>query len=236
MAPSRARRHREAHRSNRTGWLRAAVLGADDGLVSTAALVVGVAASEAGHGEVLVAGVAGLVAGAASMAAGEYVSVSSQRDAEQADIAQERAELEERPESELVELTDIYVARGIDRALAEQVAAQLTAADALAAHTRDELGLTEELRARPLQAASASAAAFALGAIVPIVAVLVASGPTARGPAVVVVTLVALAVLGALGGRAGGAPQGRAALRVVVGGALAMAVSAVVGSLIGTAV
>lgn len=236
MAPSRASRHHEAHRSGRAGWLRAAVLGADDGLVSTAALVVGVAATQASSGEVLVAGLAGLVAGAASMAAGEYVSVSSQRDAERADIAQETAELAERPESELAELTDIYVGRGLDRALAQQVARQLTAADALGAHTRDELGLTEVTLARPLQAALTSAAAFALGAAVPIAAILAASAHSVRSVAVVVVTLAALGVLGALGGRAGGAPQARAALRVVLGGAVAMAVSALVGSLIGTAV
>lgn len=229
-------RHPEAHRSTRVGWLRAAVLGADDGLVSTAALVVGVAASEAARGDVLVAGFAGMVAGAASMAAGEYVSVSSQRDAERADIAQERAELAERPDSELTELTDIYVGRGLDRALAEQVARQLTARDAIGAHTRDELGLTEATLARPLQAALASAASFAVGAAVPMAAILVATSYSVRSLAVAAVTLVALAVLGALGGRAGGAPMARAARRVVVGGAVAMAVSAMVGSLVGTAV
>ncbi|MPY96305.1 MAG: VIT family protein [Acidimicrobiia bacterium] len=236
MARFGVHQHREVHRSTRVGWLRAAVLGADDGLVSTAALVVGVAASDAERSAVLVAGLAGLVAGATSMAAGEYVSVSSQRDAERADIARESQELSEEPESELAELTQIYVERGLDPGLAREVAHRLTRADALGAHARDELGLNEMTMARPLQAALASAAAFAAGAVAPIAALLLAPSAAARSGVVVFVTLVALAVLGALGGQAGGAPRGRASLRVTAGGALAMGISAVIGALVGIAV
>src|SRR5690349_5508780 len=206
-------RHREVHRSDRIGWLRAAVLGANDGIVSTASLVVGVAAAEATRQEVLVAGVAGLVAGALSMAAGEYVSVSSQADTEQADLARERAELATEPQAEEHELTAIYVRRGLDPDLARTVAQQLMARDALAAHAREELGLTEELAARPLQAAMASAATFAVGAGVPVLMIVLAPA----GSLVVVVSavsLLCLIILGALAATTGGAPVLRGALRV----------------------
>ena len=227
--PSLPRAHVEAHRTDRVGWLRASVLGANDGVVSVSSLVVGVAAGGAAPGVVLLTGVAGLVAGAVSMAAGEYVSVQSQADTEAADLARERAELAAHPEQELDELTEIYVARGLDASLAREVAVQLTAGDALAAHARDELGITEALRARPVQAALASAGAFSIGAAVPL-------GAAALSPTSVVVTavtLVALAVLGGLGGLAGGASPVRAALRVTFWGALAMALTAGVGSLFG---
>jgi VIT1/CCC1 family predicted Fe2+/Mn2+ transporter len=228
-------RHLERHRKERIGWLRAAVLGANDGIVSTASLVVGVAASSAGRSEVLVAGVAGLVAGALSMAAGEYVSVSSQADTERADMARERTELATQPVEEEDELTNIYVNRGLDSALARQVARQLTAGDALKAHARDELGFTAELAARPLQAALASAGTFAVGAALPILAALLTS--TERLSFVVAgVSLVCLAALGALAARVGGAPAGRGAGRVAFWGALAMAVTAAAGRIFGAAV
>lgn len=217
---------------HRIGWLRAAVLGANDGLVSTASLVVGVAAAGSGRSEVLIAGLAGLVAGAMSMAAGEYVSVSSQSDTEKADIARETRELAEMPEAELNELTAIYVARGLDEGLARQVAVQLTERNALKAHLRDELGITEAGAANPIQAALVSAATFASGAVVPlIVAALAPLGQIV--PAVALVSLVALAVLGGLGASAGGAGLIRAAARVAFWGALAMAATAAVGAIFG---
>jgi VIT1/CCC1 family predicted Fe2+/Mn2+ transporter len=201
----RSRVHPERHRSGRAGWLRAAVLGSDDAIVSTASLMIGVAASAAGKGAILVAGVAGLVAGAMSMAVGEYVSVSSQRDAEQADIAREQRELAAQPQAELDELTLIYVKRGLDRDLARKVAEQLSAGDRLGAHMRDELGIDQTALARPLQAAWISAASFAPFASVPIVALLVA--PEAlRVPLIAVMSLASRTALGALGGRLGGAP------------------------------
>ncbi|MGE3959700.1 MAG: VIT family protein [Vicinamibacterales bacterium] len=227
--------HRERHRSERIGWLRAAVLGANDGVVSTASLVVGVASADAARQDVLLAGVAGLVAGALSMAAGEYVSVSSQADTEKADLARERHELETQPEAEEDELTGIYVRRGLDPDLARAVARQLTAKGALAAHARDELGLTDELAARPLQAALASAATFAVGAGVPILAILLAPA-TALVPAVSVVSLLCLVVLGALAAGIGGAPIVVGAVRVTTWGVLAMLATAAVGRLFGTPV
>jgi VIT1/CCC1 family predicted Fe2+/Mn2+ transporter len=224
---------RELHRSGRAGWLRAAVLGADDGIVSTASLVIGVAAAAASHNAVLLAGVAGLVAGATSMAAGEYVSVSSQRDAEQADIAQEQQELADDPEFERAELTEIYVRRGLDQELAATVAERLMAADPLGSHVRDELGLQPGGLARPLQAAVVSAVSFALGAALPLV-VIVLAPIRARVPVTALAALVLLALLGAVGARLGGAPAGRAALRVTVGGSLAMGLTALIGQLVGT--
>ncbi len=224
--------HSEIHMVHRIGWLRAAVLGANDGLVSTASLVVGVAAAGSGRPEILVAGLAGLVAGAMSMAAGEYVSVSSQTDAEQADIAREARELKDTPEAELDELTGIYVARGLDVGLARQVAVQLTAKDALGAHARDELGISETVTAHPLQAAMVSAATFAVGAVIPLI--IAALVPPARITLVVAVTtLVALSVLGGLGASAGGAGIVKGAVRVTFWGALAMAATAGVGILFG---
>jgi len=227
--------HRELHRTSHIGWLRAAVLGANDGLISTSSLVIGVASANSGREAVLVAGVAGLVAGALSMAAGEYVSVSSQSDIEQADLARERKELATQPESELAELTGLYVARGLSPELAKQVAEQLTAHDALGAHARDELGLSEETRARPLQAALSSAAAFAVGAAPPILLAWLVplAGLTAL---VTAVTLALLAVLGSTAAHLGGAPRTRGALRVAFWGAAAMAASALVGRLFGTSV
>jgi VIT1/CCC1 family predicted Fe2+/Mn2+ transporter len=227
--------HRERHRSERIGWLRAAVLGANDGIVSTASLVVGVAAAEATRQDVLVAGVAGLVAGALSMAAGEYVSVSSQADTEKADLTRERHELATAPQAEEDELTGIYVRRGLEPDLARTVARQLTATGALAAHARDELGLTEELAARPLQAALASAATFAVGAGVPIVTILLAPA-TALVLAVSVVSLLCLVALGAVAARIGGAPMLVGAARVTIWGVLAMLATAAVGRLFGTTV
>jgi VIT1/CCC1 family predicted Fe2+/Mn2+ transporter len=226
-------RHKEHHRSERIGWLRAAVLGADDGIVSTASLVVGVASAASTHQAVLVAGIAGMVAGAFSMAAGEYVSVSSQADTERADLDREKRELATQPQAEEDELTTIYVRRGLDAALARQVARQLMAKDALAAHARDELGLTEELGARPLQAALTSAATFAAGAIVPILTILVA------GPNVILVSsisLLCLVGLGAIAARVGGAPAWLGGARVGFWGALAMAATAGVGRLFGAPV
>jgi VIT1/CCC1 family predicted Fe2+/Mn2+ transporter len=228
-------RHREFHHSERIGWLRAAVLGANDGILSTASLVVGVAAATAARQQVLVAGVAGLVAGALSMAAGEYVSVSSQADTEQADLALERKELATQPKAEEDELTEIYVRRGLDDNLARAVAQQLMAKDALAAHARDELGLTEELTARPLQAALTSAATFAVGAGVPVLTILIAPVRT-LAPTVSIVSLVCLIALGAIAARAGGASIKVGAARVAFWGAVAMAVTAFVGRLFGTAV
>lgn len=230
-----SRLHIESHNIERIGWLRAAVLGANDGIVSTASLIVGVAAAAAGRQDVLLAGIAGLVAGALSMAAGEYVSVSSQADTENADIAREMAELATQPEAELNELTGIYVGRGLEPALARQVAEQLTAHDAMAAHRRDELGLSEATAARPLQAAFASALTFSIGAALPLLVVLLLPAD-ALTIGVVATSLVALVVLGILGARAGGAPILRSVARVVFWGALAMAVTAMVGRLFGTAV
>ncbi|HET8796575.1 MAG TPA: VIT family protein [Thermoanaerobaculia bacterium] len=228
-------RHREYHRLGRIGLLRAAVLGANDGIVSTASLVVGIAASGAARKDVLLAGVAGLVAGALSMAAGEYVSVSSQQDTEQADLARERTELATQPEAEEKELAGIYIQRGVEPAVAHTVAQQLMAHDALGAHARDELGLSEELAARPLQAALASAGTFAVGALLPILTVMLAP---MRGSSLVVsgVSLVCLAALGGLAARAGGASGWIGAARVAFWGAAAMALTAGVGRLFGTTV
>jgi vacuolar iron transporter family protein len=231
----RDRHHRETHRSGRVGWLRAAVLGSNDAIVSTASVMMGVAAADASKDAVLVAGVAGLFAGAMSMAAGEYVSVSSQRDAEHADIAMEKEELEKSPEAELHELATIYVHRGLDKHLAMQVAEQLSKHDELGAHLRDELGITEEQRARPLQAAWISATSFAVFALLPVVALLVAPA-SARMATIAAVTITSLAGLGALGGYLGGAPMLRASLRVTIGGALAMAVTATIGHFLGLTV
>ncbi|MCJ2071087.1 VIT family protein [Methylobacterium sp. J-030] len=227
--------HSERHLINRIGWLRAAVLGANDGLVSTASLIVGVAASAAGPGEVLVAGCAGLVAGAMSMAAGEYVSVSSQSDTERADLERERGELASDPTAEREELARIYVDRGLDHALALQVADQLMAKDALGAHARDELGISEITAARPVQAALTSAATFSAGAALPLLVAALSPGPVAVY-AVSAASLLFLAGLGALGAKAGGAPLMRATARVTFWGALAMAVTAGIGSLVGKAV
>ncbi len=228
-------RHPELHRTERIGWLRAAVLGANDGIVSTASLIVGVAAANSAVGEVLVAGVAGLVAGAMSMAAGEYVSVSSQADTEQADLDRERKELAAGGDSERNELAAIYVTRGLDAGLAQQVAVQLMAHDALGAHARDELGISEITTARPVQAALASAATFAVGAAIPLLAVVVVPQRLMIG-AVIVISILLLALLGGLGASAGGAPVGKAALRVTFWGILAMALTAGVGALFGAAV
>jgi len=226
--------HSEIHRSGRAGWLRAAVLGANDGIVSTASLIVGIAAAGASVQAVVLAGTAGLVAGALSMAAGEYISVSSQADTEAADLALERRELAEHPRHELRELTSIYIDRGLDPELARRVAEQLTAHDALQAHARDELGITSQMQARPLQAALASAAAFAIGAALPLAAALLAP---ARGMIAVVVacSLVFLAGLGATAARIGGARVSIGALRVLFWSALAMAATAAVGRLFGVA-
>jgi len=222
--------HIERHNVSRIGWLRAAVLGANDGIVSTASLIVGVAAAGGASHAVLVAGTAGLIAGAMSMAAGEFISVSSQADAEKADLAREAAELRTDPTFEESELTHIYERRGLDLALARQVAQALMAKDALGAHARDELGIVEQTKARPLQAAASSALSFALGAALPLVAAGIARG-AATTNVVVGVSLVALAVLGALGARAGGAPIATAVARVVFWGAVAMAVTAGAGVL-----
>ena len=228
-------RHKERHRTEHIGWLRAAVLGANDGLISTASLVVGVAASGVERSAILISGVAGLVAGAMSMAAGEYVSVSSQADTEKADLARERHELATDVESERAELAGIYVNRGLTPALAAQVADQLMAKDALAAHARDELGLSEMTAARPLQAALASAGTFSVGALLPVL--VAAFAPPARLSWLVTGSaLVLLAVLGAVAARVGGAPMGRGASRVAFWGAIAMAASALVGRLFGATV
>jgi VIT1/CCC1 family predicted Fe2+/Mn2+ transporter len=227
------RRHHERHRTQRVGWLRAAVLGANDGIVSTASLVLGVAAANAERPDVLLAGIAGLVAGAMSMAAGEYVSVHSQADTEAAELARERTELKVDSKGELRELTGIYISRGLEPALAAKVAEQLTAHDALGAHARDELGITSALSARPLQAALASAASFAAGAALPLV-VAAAAPPAFLVAAVTVSSLVFLALLGALAARAGGANVVIGAMRVTFWSALAMIVTAAVGKLFGT--
>jgi len=232
---SRLRVHPESHLVSRIGWLRAAVLGANDGIVSTASLIVGVAAAAAPRGDVLIAGIAGLVAGAMSMAAGEYVSVSSQSDTEKADLARERKELSANIESERRELADIYVKRGVDRDLARQVAEQLMAKDALAAHARDELGISEITTARPVQAALTSAATFSVGAAMPLLMVVV-SPVSMLVPIVSVASLGFLALLGAIGARTGGANVLRAMARVTFWGALAMGLTAGVGALVGTAV
>ena len=232
---SRLRLHRENHFVDRIGWLRAAVLGANDGIISTASLIVGVAAAATTQSEVLIAGIAGLVAGAMSMAAGEYVSVSSQSDTERADLARERKELSESPEFELDELAAIYVERGVDPALARQVAEQLTAKDALTAHARDELGISEITTARPVQAALTSAATFSAGAAMPLLMVIV-SPTTALVPIVSAASLGFLAVLGAIGAKAGGSNVLRATVRVTFWGALAMAITAGIGKLFGTVV
>lgn len=225
--------HGEGHYSHRIGWLRATVLGANDGIVSTASLVIGVAAAEASRGQVLIAGVAGLVAGAMSMAAGEFVSVSSQADTEEADLVRERRQLEDDAESEHAELARIYMERGLEEPLAEEVARQLMVHDALGAHARDELGLTETHSARPIQAAIASAAAFAAGAALPLGIVLATQSPSQLIPAVSGVSLVSLAALGGLAAKAGGAGIVPGIVRVTFWGALAMAVTAGVGRLFG---
>jgi vacuolar iron transporter family protein len=226
-------RHREWHRSARVGWLRAAVLGANDGILSTASLVLGVAAAHATHSNVLVAGVAGLVAGSMSMAAWEYVSVHSQADTERADLALERAELKADDKGEHKELTAIYVARGLKPALAKQVAEQLMVHDAIGAHARDELGISETFRARPIQAALASASSFAVGAAMPLLVTAMAP-PPGLIPLVSGTSLVFLALLGGLAARTGGAGVTMGAIRVTFWGALAMALTAGVGSLFGT--
>jgi VIT1/CCC1 family predicted Fe2+/Mn2+ transporter len=229
------RSHRERHRTDRIGWLRASVLGANDGIVSTASLVIGVAAASAARGDIVIAGVAGLVAGAMSMAAGEYVSVRSQSDTEAADLARERSELAADAEAEHRELSGIYVKRGLTSALADQVATQLMAHDALGAHARDELGISETLSARPIQAALASAASFTAGALLPMIVVL-AVPREALTFAVAGSSLVFLAALGAVAARTGGASAAKGAWRVAFWGALAMAITAGIGALFGTAV
>jgi len=226
-------RHGEQHKVNRTGWLRAAVLGANDGLLSTSSLILGVSAAHAAQASIVLTGVAGLVAGAMSMAAGEYVSVSSQADAEAADLKREARELKETPESERRELAGIYVGRGLEPALAYEVAGQLMARDALAAHARDELGLSENTAAKPVQAALASAASFSIGAALPLAVVFIAPAGT-LSICVAVASLIFLGVLGGLGARAGGAGILHGVLRVTFWGALAMAVTAGIGTLFGT--
>lgn len=228
MAPAIA----ERHLSYRSNWLRAAVLGANDGIVSTSSLVLGVAASGASSSAILTAGIAGLVAGSLSMAAGEFVSVSSQRDSERADLRLEQRELRNDPEGELLELTSIYQARGLSPELAHQVAVALTERDALGTHARDELGLEQERRARPLQAAGASALAFSTGAVLPVIAIALVPAAL-RIPVCAAVTVLALAALGAVGARLGGANLRPATVRVVGWGALAMAITAGIGALVG---
>jgi VIT1/CCC1 family predicted Fe2+/Mn2+ transporter len=229
------RSHAEGHMIQRIGWLRAAVLGANDGIISTASLIVGVAAAATAPSDVLVAGIAGLVAGSMSMAAGEYVSVSSQSDTEHADLARERLELATSPAFETDELAQIYVERGLSPGLARQVAEELMKGDALAAHARDELGISEIVSARPVQAALTSAATFAVGAAFPII-VAVLSPPDLLAPAVSAASVAFLALLGAVGARAGGAGMAKPALRVAFWGALAMAATAAIGAVVGTAV
>lgn len=232
---ARANPHPEQHLVSRIGWLRAAVLGANDGIVSTASLIIGVAAASAKPADILIAGAAGLVAGAMSMAAGEYVSVSSQADTETADLARERAELASNPEAEVRELSGIYIKRGLDPATAETVARQLMARDALGAHAQDELGISQITTARPIQAALTSAATFTAGAALPLgIVVLAPAGLLVEIEAAG--SLLFLALLGAIGARAGGAPMLKATLRVTFWGALAMALTAGVGRLVGTAV
>ena len=222
----------EMHRSGRAGWLRAAVLGSDDAIVSTASIMIGVAATSASKGTILVAGIAGLVAGAMSMAVGEYVSVSSQRDAQRADIKRENLELSVQPQAELRELAMIYEKRGLDADLSMKVAEQLSAHDRLGAHMRDELGIDQTSLSRPLQAAWISAVSFAMFAGVPVIALLIAPAAL-RIPLIAALSLLSLSALGAFGGHLGGAPIGRAALRVMLGGALAMAVTAIIGRILG---
>jgi VIT1/CCC1 family predicted Fe2+/Mn2+ transporter len=229
------RLHSEHHLISRIGWLRAAVLGANDGIVSTASLIMGVATASAEPSQILVAGVAGLAAGAMSMAAGEYVSVSSQADTEEADLARERMELETQPEAELEELTQIYVKRGLTQELARQVATQLTRDDALDAHSRDELGIVDHMAARPVQAALTSAATFAVGAALPLLTVVL-SPASMLIYTVAAASLAFLALLGAIGAKAGGANVWRATARVTFWGAFAMALTAGIGALVGTAV
>lgn len=229
------RSHREFHLADRIGWLRAAVLGANDGIVSTASLIAGVAAASAGRPEILLAGMAGLVAGAMSMAAGEYVSVSSQSDTERADLARERRELAETPESELDELTNIYIGRGVEPVLARQVAEQMTAKDALGAHARDELGIVQAMRARPIQAAAASAASFAIGAALPLI-VAAATPMSLLAWSAPLASLVFLAVLGVWSARMAGARPLMPTARVVFWGAVAMAITAAAGALFGAVV
>jgi vacuolar iron transporter family protein len=231
-----AARHGERHLSHRTGWLRAAVLGANDGIVSTAAIIVGVAAADSTGAAILTAGIAGLVAGAASMAAGEYVSVSSQADAERADLALEQSELRRDPVGEREELAGIYRHRGLSPRLADEVAAELSARDdLLAVHARDELGMTALSHARPFQAAGASAASFTAGAGVPLIAVIV-SPSSMRIPVTMAATAVALALTGWAAARLGGAPPGRGAVRVVVWGVAAMTLTMAIGNVVGTSV
>ena len=232
-AESDGTHHHEPHRSSRAGWLRAAVLGANDGLISTSSLVIGVAAAQAGREPVLIAGVAGLIAGALSMAAGEYVSVSSQADVERADLEQEKRALDANPEAERAELASIYVRRGLDPELAARVADQLSAHDALAAHARDEIGISEISQARPLQAALASAAAFSVGAAAPVLLVLFLP-PAALVTTIALSTLVLLAVLGAIAARLGGASWVKGSARVAFWGAAAMTLTGLIGRLFGT--
>lgn len=230
------RHHREHHRTERVGWLRAAVLGANDGIVSTASLIMGVAAAGATQSSIAIAGLAGLVAGAMSMAAGEYVSVHSQADTERADIDKEKKELVADPDGELMELAGIYVKRGLDPKLAHEVAVQLTAHNALEAHARDELGITKELTARPVQAAISSAGSFAVGAALPLMVVLLVSSPTWILIGVGVTSLICLVLLGAVAARAGGAKPLDGAFRVLFWGAAAMIATALVGKLFGISV
>lgn len=230
-----SRLHSERHLVARIGWLRAAVLGANDGIVSTASLIMGVASASAGTSQVLIAGVAGLVAGAMSMAAGEFVSVSSQADTEKADLAREREELLTQPEAELEELTDIYVGRGLTHDLARKVAEQLTANNALDAHSRDELGIAEHMAARPIEAALTSAVTFAVGAALPLLVVIL-SPPQTAVYAVAIASLISLALLGAIGAKAGGASILKASARVTFWGVFAMALTAGIGALLGIAV
>lgn len=232
---SRLHFHPEKHAVSRIGWLRAAVMGANDGIVSTSSLIVGVASAEADRGAVLVAGMSALIAGAMSMAAGEYVSVSSQADSEKADLARETRELAELPEAELEELAAIYEKRGVARETALEVARQMTAHDALSAHARDELGISEITTARPIQAALASALTFSVGAAAPL-AVVPLTPESALVPTVAAVSLACLALLGALGAKAGGAPLGPSVLRVSFWGVLAMVVTAAVGKAFGAVV
>lgn len=227
--------HRENHLIERIGWLRAAVLGANDGIISTASLVIGVATASSSASDAIVAGIAGLAAGAMAMAAGEYVSVSSQADTEEADLAKERRELEEDPAAELAELTSIYIGRGLDPALARQVAEQMTAKDAFAAHVRDELGLADHVVARPVQAALTSALMFSMGALMPLMITYV-SPPALIAPMVSGGSLVFLAALGALGASVGGASILKPTIRVTFWGAFAMATTAAIGALVGHAV
>jgi len=230
-----SRLHSENHLVSRIGWLRAAVLGANDGIVSTASLIMGVASASAGSAQIVVAGAAGLVAGAMSMAAGEYVSVSSQSDTEAADLARERRELETQPEAELAELTAIYLRRGLTADLARKVAEQLTSHNALDTHARDELGIVAHMAARPVQAALTSALTFAVGAALPLLLVVIAP-PSVLVYAVPIASLAFLAVLGAIGARVGGANVAKATVRVTFWGALAMAITAKIGALVGAAV